>query len=194
MERTLVLVKPDGVQRGLIGQVIKRFEDSGMKVVALKMIKPTKELASKNYPDSEEWYRRVGERSIDTFTKMGMDIKKKFGTTEPIVIGKTIKSWLVNFLSSSEVVAMVMEGNRAADNGRRLVGETDPLKAMPGSIRGDFSIDNIINGNTLSRPAVNVVHASGSADEAAQEIPVWFTKSEIFEYKRDNEGVFYKQW
>ncbi len=194
MERTLVLVKPDGVQRNLIGKVISRFEHAGLKIVALKMLKPSKELAAKNYPDSNEWYTKVGERSIGTFKSMGIDVKKKFGTDEPVQIGKTIKGWLVRFLSSGNVVAMVLEGNNAAAHVRRLVGETDPLKASTGSIRGDFSIDDVILGNTLNRPIVNVVHASGNSQEAVGEIKIWFTEKEMLSYVVDTDKVYYKEW
>jgi len=194
MERTLVVVKPDGVERGLTGKVISRFEHMGFKVVALKMLKPSRELATRNYPNSDEWYKRTGERSINTFKSSGMDVMKKFGTEDPIQIGKIIKGWLVRFLASDNVVAMVLEGNKAAVHVRKMVGETDPIKAAPGSIRGDFSVDDVINGNGLNRPMVNVVHASGNAEEALQEIPLWFTEKEILSYKRDNEGVFYNEW
>jgi nucleoside-diphosphate kinase len=194
MERTLVVVKPDGVQRGLIGRVIARFEHAGFKIVALKMLRPTKDLASRNYPDSDEWYRKVGERSISTFKGMGTDPRIKFGTDDPIAVGKTIKGWLVRFLSSGNVVAMVLEGNNAATHARKLVGETDPVKAISGSIRADFSIDDVILGNTMSRPMVNIVHASGNAKEAADEIKIWFDEKEMLAYKRNSEEIFYKQW
>ncbi len=194
MERTLVLIKPDGVQRGLIGEAIGRFERAGFKIVALKMLKPSKELASRNYPDSEEWYRKVGERSTETFKSMGTDVKAKFGTDDPIAIGRIVKGWIVRFLSSSKVVAMVLEANNAAAHARKIVGETNPIKAIAGSIRADFSIDDVINGNALNRPVLNVVHASGSAQEAADEIKLWFTEKEMLAYERDDEQVFYKSW
>ena len=194
MERTLVLIKPDGVQRGLIGEAIGRFECAGFKIVALKMLKPSRELASRNYPDSEEWYRKVGERSTETFKSMGTDVKAKFGTDDPIAIGRIVKGWIVRFLSSSKVVAMVLEANNAAAHARKIVGETNPIKAIAGSIRADFSIDDVINGNALNRPVLNVVHASGSAQEAADEIKLWFTEKEMLAYERDDEQVFYKSW
>ncbi len=194
MERTLVIVKPDGVQRGLIGEVICRFERAGFKIVAMKMLKPSRQLASRNYPDSNDWYRKVGERSINTFKGIGVDIVEKFGTDDPIRIGRNIKEWLVRFLASDKVVAMVLEANEAALNARKLVGETDPLKAIAGSIRADLSVDNVINGNTLNRPMVNIVHASGNAQEAADEIKVWFSEKEMVQYRRDNEDTFYKEW
>jgi len=194
MERTFVMIKPDGVQRGLVGEVIRRFERAGLKIVALKMVWPSEELIEKNYPSTEEWFRKVGERSIKTFKENNMDIKEKFGTEDPIEIGKTIKKWIVRFMTSSPVVAMVIEGNKAVEHVRRLVGETDPLKAVPGSIRGDFSMDNVTLGNTMERPAVNIVHASGSVEEAEREIRLWFKEDEIFKYKRVDEEVFFKKW
>ena len=194
MEKTFVMIKPDGVQRSLIGECIRRFEKAGLKIVALKMLKPTKELVEKHYPSDEGWLKTVGERSIKTFTEQNIDIKKKFGTTNSLAIGKVIKSWLVNFISSGPVVVMIIEGNKAIDNVRRICGETDPMKALPGSIRGDFSIDNVILGNSLERPIVNVIHASGNTKEAENEISLWFKTQEICEYKRIDEEIFYKKW
>ena len=194
MERTLAVIKTDGVQRKLVGEVIRRFEMSGLKIAGIKLLKPSKELVAQNYPDSDEWYRRVGERSINTFKEMGVSIKGKFGTEDPIAIGKAIKGWIIRFMTSGKVVAMVLEGNRAVDNVRRIVGETDPIKAMPGTIRGDFSIDTVAFGNANNRPITNVVHASGSTEEAKKEIALWFKESEIFEYKTDSDEVFCKEW
>lgn len=194
MERTFLMVKPDGVQRRLVGEVIKRIEAAGLKIVALKMIHPSKELIEKSYPDSDEWFKQAGERSIRTHIENNMDIKDTFGTKDAIEIGKKIKEWIVRFMTSSPVVAMVAEGNRAVDNVRRLVGETDPSKALPGTIRGDTSIDNIILGNLSKRPAVNVVHSAGDLEEAENAIKLWFKDEEICEYKMVDEEIFYKKW
>ncbi len=194
MERTLMLVKTDGVQRKLVGEAIRRVEMSGLKIVALKMIKPTRELAAKNYPDTKEWYEKVGNRSISTFKDMGVDIRAKFGTDNAEEIGKKVKEWIIRFMTSGKIVAMVIEGNRAVDNIRRIIGETDPLKAATGTIRGDFSIDSVILGNSTNRPLVNVVHGSGSVEEAKAEISNWFRQDEIYDYKRDSDEVFYKVW
>lgn len=194
MDRTFVVVKPDGVKRGLIGECVGRLEKAGLKLVAMKMVQPTAELVIKHYPSSDVWFRKVGDRSIKTFKENSMDVKAKFGTEDAIEIGKIIKSWIVKFWTSGPVVAMIWEGNRAIDQVRRLVGETDPILAMPGSIRGDFSIDNVINGNRLGRPIANVIHASGDAGEAKNEIALWFTDKEVMDYKRYDEEAFYKQW
>lgn len=189
-ERTFVMIKPDGVRRGLIGECMKRFERCGLKIVALKMVKPTPQQIEKHYPDKEEWFRKVGERTIKSFG----NLEEKFGTDDPIKIGKIIKKWIVRFLSSGPVVVMVIEGNKAIDHVRRICGETNPLKAGPGSIRGDFSIDSVELGNTTNRPIVNVIHASGDAKEAENEINLWFKPEEILEYKKCDEDVFYKKW
>lgn len=194
MERSLVLIKPDGVQRGLIGAVISRIEHSGLKIVALKMLKPTKELVAKNYPDSDAWYSKVGNRTINTFREANMDLKAKFGTDEPIAIGKTIKGWIIKFMTSGNVVAMVVEGNKAVDNMRKLAGETIPVKATAGTIRGDLSIDDVVRGNALNRPILNVVHASDSLEDAKKEIENWFAEKEIYNYKIHSDETFYKQW
>lgn len=194
MERVLVLIKADGVKRRLVGEVIARFERSGLKIVGLKCVKPTADAMRKNYPDTDEWYRKVGGRSIATFKEASMDPKQIFASDDPIAIGKTVKSWIVRFMTSGKIVAMVLEGNRAVDHVRRLVGETDPLKAAAGTIRGDFSIDNVMLGNLTHRLVVNVVHASGSVEEARNEIDNWFKQDELFGYEMEGDDMFYKVW
>lgn len=194
LERTLVLVKPDGMQRRLVGEVISRFERAGLKIVGIKLLNPTKAQVELFYPTDEAWFKQAGERSTKTFRETGMNIKEKFETEDPVEIGKMIKRWIVRFMTSGKIVALVLEGNKAVENVRKMIGETTPTKALPGTIRGDFSIDNVIQGNISNRPMTNVVHASENLDEAKREMAVWFKNEELFDYKRDNEDVFYKVW
>src|SRR5258708_229458 len=113
IERTLVIVKPDGVQRGLVGEIISTFERAGLKIIALKMLKPSRELVAKHYPESDDWFQEVGKKTIKGYGEIGLEVSAEFGTAEPIGIGKRVKAWLIDFISSDRVVSMVLEGNAA---------------------------------------------------------------------------------
>jgi len=191
MERTFVLLKPDAVQRGLIGEIISRFERTGLKIVALKMIRPTKEQAMNFYPSDEEWLTSVANKSLTVYKQLGIDPKKDFGTTDTIEIGKIIKEWLAEFIASGPCVAMVIEGNRAIEVVRKIVGATRPYEAQPGTIRGDYSTDSPELANILKRPLRNLVHASDSKEVAEKEIKFWFKDDEIIKYKRADENIIY---
>lgn len=191
MERTFVLIKPDAVQRGLIGEIIARIERTGLKIVALKMVKPTKEQAMNFYPSDEAWLKSVANKSLTVYKELGLDPRKDFGTDDAVEIGKKIKEWLAEFLASGPCVAMVVEGNRAVEVVRKIVGTTRPYEALPGTIRGDFSTDSPELANILKRPLRNLVHASDSKEVAEKEIAFWFEKSEIVSYRRADENVIY---
>lgn len=191
MERTFVMVKPDGVKRGLTGQIIARFERAGLKLVALKMVHPTREMVEKHYPSTEKWFTTVGEKTLSSYRELGMDPQEHLGTDQALEIGKIVKGWLKEFISSSSVVCMVWEGNHAIRNVRRLVGNTLPIKANPGTIRGDFTGDSPDLANMKHRPIRNLVHASGDPEEARHEIRLWFTEKEIHDYERVDADIIY---
>jgi len=190
-ERTLVVIKPDAVKRGLIGEIISRFEKAGLKIVALKLVQPTKEHYNLHYPDSKEWLRKVGEKTLATYKEYGIDPKKELGTTDKVKIGKMVKKWTVEFMSSGPVVAMIVEGPHAVENVRMIVGPTLPYKAPPGTIRGDFSGDSPALANAAKRAVKNLIHASGDKEEAQREIQLWFAPEEIHDYKRAEEEVMF---
>jgi nucleoside-diphosphate kinase len=190
-EQTFVMIKPDGVLRSLVGLVISRFEAAGLKVVGLKMVHPTREIVEKHYPSTEEWFRTVGQKTLKSYAEYRLDPMKDIGTTSDLEIGKIVKHWLVGYISSSAVVVMVIEGNHAIDAVRKIVGHTLPLFASPGTIRGDYSVDSPDLANVKKRPVRNIIHASGSKEEAEHEIKLWFSEKEIFNYKRaDEEAMF----
>lgn len=191
MEKTFVMIKPDGVKRGLIGEVIARFEQAGLKLVGLKMVHPTKEMVEKHYPSTEKWFTTVGEKTLSSYKEMGLDPKEHLGTDSALEIGKIVKGWLLDFISSSPVVCMVWEGNHAIQNVRRLVGNTLPIKANPGTIRGDFTCDSPDLANSKHRPIRNIVHASGDPEEAGHEISLWFTQKEIHDYQRMDAEIMF---
>ncbi len=166
MERTLVVIKPDGVKRNLIGEIIKRYEDKGLKVVALKMLQVDEELVKKHYPDS--MIPVLGEKSAKAGTKVD-NIEEQ---------GRKVLSWLRNFITSGPVVAMILEGENAVKKVREITGYTDPSEAEKGTVRGDLGIDSIKKANEEQRPVYNLVHASGSLEEAEREIKIWFPELE----------------
>lgn len=174
IERTFVMVKPDGVKRGLVGEIISIFEKSGLTTISLKLVRPTAEMVLKHYPDSDNWYTAVGNKTRESYDELGLDLLKSMGTEDPIEIGKIVRNWLVDYLTSGDAIAMVLEGNAAVKNVRRLCGNTLPVNADPGSIRGRFSLDSADLANMEMRAVRNLVHASGEVDEAEFEIGLWF--------------------
>lgn len=192
MERTVVLIKPDGVARGLVGGITSRFERVGLKIVAMKMVWVNAEHVAKHYPESRtELLRNIGQKTLETYEKYGRDTQEELGTMDPLEIGRMVNKWNMEFLSSGPVVAMILEGIHAIDNVRMLVGNTLPTLAVPGTIRGDYSIDSPALANARKRPVRNLVHASGNAEEAKYEEELWFHNDEIYAYKRADEEVMF---
>ncbi len=190
IQRSLVLLKPDAVKRGIIGEVLHRFERAGLKMVGAKMVHATKELAQKHYPNTDEWKLIVGQRTIDDCEKYGIDLMANMGTTDPLKVGEIVKQWNVDFLTSGPVLAIVFEGVNAVERIRSLVGHTVPAKAEAGTIRGDFSLDSAIAANRRKRTIYNLIHATGTIEEAEGEIKLWFKDDEIFSYKRVHEDLY----
>ncbi len=186
IERTLVLLKPDAVQRGLVGEIISRFERCGLKIVGMKMHKADAELAGIHYAEDEQWLVSVGEKSLNSYNKRGVKVDKT-----PREIGALIRDQLMQYISSSPIVALVLEGHDAVKHVRKVVGPTAPKDAAPGTIRGDFSFETYHMADTLERPIKNLIHASGEVDEAEREIAVWFSEDELFEWEYLIEKIFY---
>ncbi|OGZ59733.1 MAG: nucleoside-diphosphate kinase [Candidatus Spechtbacteria bacterium RIFCSPHIGHO2_02_FULL_43_15b] len=190
-EKTVLFVKPDGVKRGLVGEVIKRVESRGLKIISLKMIVASEDMARDHYPNTDGWLRGMGEKTLDNYRQYGKDPIKELGTDDPLEIGKEIAGWNVDFLTSGPIVAMVIQGIHAVDMVRKIVGKTIPAVAEMGTIRGDFSVDSPTLANIGKRAIHNVVHASGDSSEAAHELEHWFKSEEIHEYKRAEEDIMF---
>ena len=184
MERALVLIKPDGVERALIGKVISRFEGAGLKVVALKMILANEKQAGTHYAEDQEWLISVGKKANQSNIEKGLPVTEK-----DIDIGMRIRSHLIKELTRSPIIAMVLEGNAANDVARKLAGATEPRKADPSTIRGSLSNDTYGAADSGKRPIRNIVHVSENKEAANREITVWFTESEIQKYKRCDESI-----
>lgn len=190
-EQTLVFLKPDGVQRGLIGAVLARFEQAGLKVVGLKMAQAGRDLLDRHYPSDEAFLRTLGGKTKEAFAAYGLDVKAQTGSDDPLEIGRQVRGWLIDYVSSGPVAAFVLEGIHAVSAVRKLVGDTLPFRAAPGSIRGDYSIDSPTVANLMKRPVRNLIHASGSVEEAQAEIALWFRPEELHAYRRADEAVMF---
>lgn len=186
-ERTLVLIKPDGIQRGLIGEVIKRYERSGLKLVAMKMLVPTPNMVEEHYSLDPEWKLKTGEKNLKAYKEKGMTPP----TDDPIAQSDMILGKLKKYMSSGPVVAMVWQGAHAVAIVRKLTGGTEPLLSDVGTIRGDFVIDSYKMADDDLRAIRNIVHASGSVKEANDEIKYWFKGTEIINYKLLVEQMLY---
>ena len=173
MERTLVIIKPDGVRRQLVGDIIARFERCGLEIERLVQVLASADLLWRHYPSDEEWLAKVGGKTIKTYQTYGIDAVQELGTADPLEIGKMVKKWLVEFMTSGPVVAFVLRGNHAVDVVRKITGDTIPLFAAPGTIRGDYAVDSPDLANAEHRAVANLVHASGTVEEAKYEIGLW---------------------
>lgn len=185
-ERTLILIKPDGVQRSLIGEIIQRFERVGLKFLALKMVIANEKQAREHYQKDDAWFKMVGERTIKAKEERGEQVEKS-----TLEYGQEIQRALVNFLCAGPVVAMVLQGNQAVGIARKLVGGTEPLTSDVGTIRGDLTLDSYSLTNAEGRAIRNLIHASESPAEAEREIKIWFAEEEILKYNLVQEKILY---
>ena len=173
-EETLVIIKPDGVARGLTGRIIGQFLDAGLELARLELRSASADLIERHYPDDESWLSSVGAKTLADYERLGLDPEESLGAVDPVVIGRVIKGWLVDYMTSGPVVAMVLRGNEAIGRVRTLCGNTVPAAADPSTIRGRFSSDSAAAANAEKRPIQNLVHASGNVQEASHEIGLWF--------------------
>lgn len=185
-ERTFISVKSEGIQRQLIGEVIHRFERRGLKLVACKLAVATREQVEKLYPDDEAWYEDCGRKTLDGYQKRG-----KADNRTPREIGVWVRGKLIKEFVGRPVLAMVWQGAHAVELGRKTVGITNALEAVPGTIRGDFTVDSYMLADLQERPVRTIVHASGSKEEAEKDILIWFGEEEIVSYPLLEEEVLY---
>ena len=187
-EKTLVLIKPDGVQRTLIGEIIKRFERSGLKLVGLKMTQPTAEMIEKHYLVNPEWRTITGMKTIESYRKKG----KTPPSEDPLVVTGIILEKLKNYMSSGPVVAMAWQGIHAVGIVRKITGSTEPLTSDMGTIRGDYTIDSYEVADLDNRAVRHLVHSSGNVAEANLELALWFAQGELYDHKLMGEVVLYE--
>lgn len=190
IEKTFVMIKPDGLRRGLSGEIFKRFEQRGLKLVAGRMIQATKEQARSNYPGTDEWILGMANKTYANYKNDEKAIKEDMGTTDKMEIGNKIYDALVGYIMSSPVIITVWEGNHAVELVQKIIGSTDPMQAAIGTIRGDFGFDTpqfaVKSGRIVFH---TLVHRSDSAEEAKREIEFWF--GDKFDYIGDYDNVNY---
>lgn len=186
-ERTLVIIKPDGVQRSLIGDIVQRFERVGLKLAGLKMAVPEKDQIEKHYTLNPGWKKSVGEKSIESYIKKG----ETPPSDDPIEVADKVLSSLSKYMTSGPVIIMIWQGAHSVELVRKLVGGTEPLTSDVGTIRGDYVLDSYSMANGDSRAVRNLVHASGSVKEAEDEIAHWFVEKEIIKYNIVQEKILY---
>jgi len=192
MERTLIILKPDAVKRGLIGKVIETFEQVGLKLIAAKMLKPTADVIKNHYPGTAEWIREMGEKTLASFKQSGDDVMKTFKTEDPSKLGQFIYERLIKYWMEGPIVVMVWTGPNAVTVARKLRGHTIPALAVPGTLLAQYSFDSSPLSASLDRVVKTFIHASGSTDEAEREIKYWFGKQEFKEYEREVDGLYLK--
>ncbi|EKE21811.1 MAG: hypothetical protein ACD_7C00123G0004 [uncultured bacterium] len=186
-ERTFVMIKPDGIQRTLIGEIVKRYERMGLKITAMKMLVPTAEHIEAHYTLDPQWRRITGEKTIASYEKKGIEPPSK----DPLAITAVILEGLKKYMTSGPVVAMIFEGAHAVQIVRKVTGGTEPLTSDVGTIRGDFVLDSYQLSDADGRAVRNLIHASGSPEEAEMEIKHWFKDEEIFNYRLIQEQIIY---
>jgi len=190
IERTLIAIKPESIQRQLIGEFISKLERRGLKIIGCKLVAPTKTQVEQHYPDDEEWYKSSGTKTWQNYMDKGIDP----GMT-PVELAKRTRRMLVEHLVDRPLLVMVWEGTHAIALGRKTAGATNPLVADIGSIRGDYSMESYELSDELDRAIQSLVHASGSVEEAEKEISIWFKPNELLDYKLITEHIFYtKDW
>lgn len=186
-EKTLVIIKPDGLQRSLVGEIIKRYERTGLKLIGLKMMVPSEEMIRKHYTLDPEWVRITGEKTIKGYKDKGM----KPPTEDPLKVTELLLERLKKYMSSGPVIAMVWQGAHAVAIVRKITGGTEPLVSDVGTIRGDFVLDSYEIADKNERCIRNLIHSSGSVREANDEIKHWFREEEIINYCLIQEKILY---
>lgn len=185
-ERTFVIVKPDGVQRSLIGEIVHRLERTGLKFIAFKFLIPTREQCLAHYNKDDAWFEKVGARTVTERQAKGMPVEKS-----AMDYGKDILEGNVRFMTSGPVLAMSLEGNQAVGIVKKIVGGTEPLTSDVGTIRADFTVDSYAIANVDGRCVRNLVHCSDEPKEAEREIKIWLKDEELINYHHINEVTLY---
>lgn len=186
-EKTLVIIKPDGVQRGLIGEIVKRFERTGLKLIGLKMTVPTPDLVEKHYSTDPEWKMKTGVKAIESYKKKG----KIPPSDDPLKVGQVVLDNLKKYITSGPTIVMVWQGMSAIGIVKKITGGTEPLTSDVGTIRGDLTIDSYEVADLAGRAVRNLIHASTSPEEAEEEITIWFDDKELINYRLIAESILY---
>lgn len=186
-ERTLIVFKPDVIQRQIVGELITRFERKGFKIVGMKMVHPTRELVGKHYEADEAYMTEVGEKTIAFAKERGEDV----GDETALEIGQRVRLWNIEYLSCGPVIAAVVEGPNVIEGVRKIIGRSNPIVADVGTIRSDYTPDSYLLADIQGRTTRTMIHASDAPERASREISLWFDESEICKYETAIEKVLY---
>ncbi|MEK9160983.1 MAG: nucleoside-diphosphate kinase [Patescibacteria group bacterium] len=185
-ERSFVIIKPDGVQRGLVGDIVKRFERTGLKLVYMRLAMLDETKLWTHYGKDDAWFEKKGQGIANDRAAAGMPVEK-----EPIEYGKDIIRALVKFMTSGPVVVMVLEGNQAVAVVKKLVGGTEPATSDVGTIRGDLTLDSYAIAAVDDRAVRNLIHCSDAPEEGEREIALWISKEDLINYRLVGEQILY---
>lgn len=185
-ERTFVIIKPDGVQRSLLGEIITRYERTGLKLVATRFGVADEKKLWEHYNKDDAWFLKKGTKILEDKKASGQPITK-----EAIEYGKDIIGQLVKFMTSGPTLMMVWEGNQAAAVIRKITGDTEPATSDVGTIRGDLTLDSYGIAAIDDRAVRNLIHCSENAEEGKREVALWFTENELLNYRLVNEQILY---
>lgn len=191
VQRTLVLLKPDAVKRGIVGEIVHRLERTGLKIIGAKLFEADKEKVARHYKKDDRWAKKVGDFRLEDAAKYDIDIKELYGTDDPVKIGHMVNDSNVEYLTMGPLFGFVFEGVNAVEKVRRLVGHTFSLEAQPGTIRGDYGLETPLTSMLRKRTIFNIIHASGTPEEAEEEINMWFDEDdELLEYQRTQDQLY----
>lgn len=185
-ERTFVILKPDSVQRSLVGDVISRIERTGLKLVGMKFMLANEDLLWKHYDKKDDWFLSKGQKIIENRQALGLPVEM-----EAMEYGKEIIRALIKFMTCGPIVPMVWEGNQAVAVVKKIVGGTEPTTSDVGTIRGDLTLDSYEIANLDDRAVRNLAHCSDQVSEAQREIALWFNENELLNYRLIAEQILY---
>lgn len=185
-ERTLVILKPDAVQRSLMGEIVRRFEQVGLKFVGFKFFVPDEKNLLLHYNKDDEWFENKGKNIVNDLKAQGREVEK-----EAIEYGKDIIRTVTRYMQQGPVLAFVLEGNQSVAVVKKLVGSTEPSTSDVGTIRGDYTLDSYAHSTYENRAVRNLIHCSDSPEEAVREIKIWFDSNELMNYTTAQERIMY---
>jgi nucleoside-diphosphate kinase len=189
-ERSLLLIKPDVLQRQIVGEILTRFERKGFKMIAMKMLNATKEQVGEHYEDREDYLTEVGEKAKKGAEARGEDISN----WDSLERGKMIRQRNIQYLTCGPIVAMVLEGYGVISGVRKLLGSTSPASGDVGTIRDDYSLDTYQLADVVARSTRTMIHASDSVENAQRELAIWFNEDELCDnYETAVEKIFYDE-
>ncbi len=185
-QRSLIMLKPDAVQRSLVGEIIRRIERTGLKFTGFKFLVAGRKQLMAHYDKNDAWFLEKGQNVVNDRTAHNLPVEKK-----PIEYGRDIVELILKFMTAGPILVFVVQGNEAVAVVKKLVGTTEPATSDVGTIRGDYTIDSYEHSSVQDRAVRNLVHCSETPEEAEREIAVWFKPDELVAYNTIQERILY---